>query len=325
LRFFASFIFFVTAAFVAWADSNVVVRSSTCDSKRQCAQTSVVSLLPDWPDNFTRNEEPEGSAVVLSKRLIATADHVIGPAKSARIRTARGEILRAEIVWRNLQTDIAFLRVEKDMVPFTLGQDYAMGDKACAIGNSFGLDISMTCGVISATGVSGVGFNAIEDFVQTDAAVNPGMSGGALVDDDGRLIGMLSAIFTKQSDANIGVNFAVSAALLKRIHDDFSDDLTVELQKSGLLLRPARLSETGGLTGMEVMRVIPGSPEAAAGIMPGDVIHAVNGMGIKKAGRYEAVLALWDKTKPLDVELLSGENTRLARILPVQNGGENNE
>jgi len=307
------------SALNVWADANTVSKNTICDSKRQCALTSVVSLLPDWPDNFTRNEEPEGSAVVLSKQLIATADHVLGPAKSARIRTSTGEILAAEIVWRNGQTDIAFLRIEKEMVPFALAQDYAMGDQACAIGNSFGLDISMTCGVVSATGVSGVGFNAIEDFVQTDAAVNPGMSGGALVDDNGRLTGMLSAIFTKRSDANIGVNFAVSAMLLKRVHDDFLDDRTVDLQKAGVLLRPV---QAGGLVGMKVVRVIPGSLEEKAGIVSGDIIHAVNGMRIKKAGRYEAVLALWDKTKPLDVELVSGEKTRLARILPTDNGVE---
>ncbi len=72
---------------------------------------------------------------------------------------------------------------------------------------------TVACGTVSATERSNAGFNRIEDFVQTDAAVNPGMSGGALIGEDGRLVGILSAIFTKQSDANIGVNFAVSAAL----------------------------------------------------------------------------------------------------------------
>jgi len=88
-----------------------------------------------------------------------------------------------------------------------------LGDPVCAIGNAFGLGLTVTCGVVSGLHKAGVGFNAIEDFVQTDAAVNPGASGGALVNRSGKLVGVLSAIFTKKSDANIGVNFAVSSSL----------------------------------------------------------------------------------------------------------------
>lgn len=82
------------------------------------------------------------------------------------------------------------------------------------ISNSFGLDLGITCGVISATGRENTGFNQIENFIQTDAAANPGSSGGALIDDNGKLIGMMSGIFTKNTDTNSGVNFAVSSELI---------------------------------------------------------------------------------------------------------------
>jgi S1-C subfamily serine protease len=94
------------------------------------------------------------------------------------------------------------------MVPLT-------GSHVCALGNSFGLGTGISCGVVSAVNRMGVGINKIEDFIQTDAAVNPGMSGGALVDPQGRLVGLVDAIFTKEADIDAGVNFAISVPLLR--------------------------------------------------------------------------------------------------------------
>lgn len=277
-----------------------------CNSKLECAAQSVVSLLPDWPAGFSRNEEPEGSGIVLlNGQLIATADHVLGPAKSARIRTFNGEVMDADIVMRDPLTDIAFLRIDQQLPAFVFSDHYSFGDRSCAIGNSFGLDISLTCGVISAKHVSGVGFNKIEDFIQTDASVNPGMSGGALVDVDGKLIGMLSAIFTRQSDANIGVNFAVSAELLNNVLEDFEDDGTVMHRRSGLVVRPTKpVQGRDALIGLKVIRVEPDSSEDKAGVKAGDVIVYASGKHIKRAGAYVAAVALSSKRKNLNLTIL---------------------
>ena len=280
-----------------------------CETKLECATRSVVSVLPDWPADFSRNKEPEGSGIVVSTgRLIATADHVLGPAKTARIRTLNGEIMDAKIVMRDPLTDIAFLRIDRQLPAFSFVKGYALADQACAIGNSFGLDISLTCGVISAKNVSGVGFNKIEDFVQTDASVNPGMSGGALVDNNGRLIGMLSAIFTRQSDANIGVNFAVSSELFQRVLEDFEEDGSISLRKSGLVLRPSKPTPSkdnlAAYIGAEVIRVNPNSPEDNAGIKVSDVILSAGGRRIKRAGAYEASVALLDDAENLELNIL---------------------
>lgn len=287
-----------------------------CENKFECASQSVVSVLPDWPVGFSRNEEPEGSGIVIGSDLIATADHVLGPAKTARIRTINGEILNAQIIMRNPATDIAFLKIPKKMPTFEFSESYALADKTCAIGNSFGLDVSLTCGVVSAKNMSGVGFNKIEDFIQTDASVNPGMSGGALVDENGKLIGMLSAIFTRKSDANIGVNFAVSIELLKSLLADFSDDGILSIRESGLLLRPTKPEPLGGLIGAEVMRVETGSSEEKAGIKRGDVIYSVNDKRTKRAGRYEAIVALTSKAKIIKVSL-SRNDKALEIIIPA--------
>src|SRR5690606_40595555 len=133
---------------------------------------------------------------------------------SISVRLPDGHHVPAEVVGRDAATDLALLRVEAELPPLPLAPDPALGAPVCAVGNQFGLDLSVTCGVVSALHRAGTGFNPVEDFVQTDAVVNPGASGGALVDGEGRLVGLLSAIFTMESDANIGVNFAASAALV---------------------------------------------------------------------------------------------------------------
>jgi len=188
----------------------------------QNAAPSVVIVEPTWPGyqrpgfGAPKGTAPEGSGVaVLEPGLIATAAHVVARATSVTVRDADGARYKAEIVAIDEASDLALLRIEKPVAPLEIAaRRPATGAHVCVIGNAFGLGLSLTCGVVSAGARSGIGFNAVEDFIQTDAAVNPGASGGALVDEEGRLVGLISAIFTKQSDANTGVNFAVSADLL---------------------------------------------------------------------------------------------------------------
>jgi S1-C subfamily serine protease len=134
------------------------------------------------------------------------------------VRDSDGVIHPARVLARNRLSDIAVLALDTPLAAAAWrAGPVGPGLPVCAIGNAFGLGLSVTCGRVSATHRAGIGFNAVEDFIQTDAAVNPGMSGGALVDEDGALVGMLSAIFTKQSDANIGVNFAVHLGLVHAV------------------------------------------------------------------------------------------------------------
>jgi S1-C subfamily serine protease len=248
------------------------------------ARRQVVALLPDWPAGAVNTKEPEGSAVRLSPDgLLLTADHVLGRATGARIRLADGRILPAEILYRDPETDLAVLRAAFPQTVagegLTLAErDPVPGTSVCAIGNAFGLGVSISCGVISATGRGGIGFNAIEDFLQTDAAVNPGASGGALVDTQGRLVGLLSAIYTKASDGDIGVNFAVSAALVQRVVTAARDGSTAR-RSLGARLRATPLGpERPGLT---IVDVVADGPAARAGIRVGDVILAFDGWPVR--------------------------------------------
>ena len=191
--------------------------------------SSVFSVLPTW-SGYTDpgygaplGTAPEGTGFAISgDGHIITAAHVVSKATKVSVKNSKGEIFHAEPVFISHETDLAVLKVKvtTDQAFFSL-KPPDIGSQACLLSNSFGIGISITCGVVSASGISGIGFNKIEDFVQTDAAANPGSSGGALVNADGLVIGMMSGIFTKNTDTNAGINFAVSSALILSTVGDF--------------------------------------------------------------------------------------------------------
>lgn len=260
------------------------------------ARVSVVSVLPVWPGRPPNAAEPEGSGVVVGDGTrVITADHVLGPGDGAAqvlVRDSDGVIHPARVLARNRLTDIAVLALE---TPLTAAAWRAgpvgPGLPVCAIGNAFGLGLSITCGRVSATHRAGVGFNGVEDFIQTDAAVNPGMSGGALVDEDGALVGMLSAIFTKQSDANIGINFAVHLGLIHAVRSAAEAGAPFLPFKTGVLARPVPQKGEAGREGLLVARLVEGSAGAQSGLKAGDVIYSAGGRRIRKVADWVSVMA----------------------------------
>lgn len=271
------------------------------------AMKSVVSLLPLWPENINRSEEPEASGVVIfDGSYILTALHVVDQARSILVRSIDGVVMNAELVGSDTATDLTLLKIEDTLPPVKFGDDARLGQNVCAIGNAFGLGLSLTCGTVSGIHRAGVGFNGIEDFVQTDAAVNPGASGGALVDADGRLLGILSAIFTKQSDANIGVNFAVSAPLAKRVALALKDTGRVGWAVSGLRLKPGLKAGAPGRLGARVIRVRTGSVAQSAGFEVGDLIVNAAGRTIRKPEDFTSVMAHIIVPGDLSVSVMRG-------------------
>jgi len=259
------------------------------------AMASVVAVLPDWGSGYRRQpgqpEEPEGSAVaVMPGGYFATNAHVLGPATKVDLRLADGQLRTAIILGRDARTDIALLKAPVDAPVPTIAAAPPAGAQVCAIGNAFGLGISVTSGVVSATARTNAGFNVIEDFIQTDAAVNPGASGGALVDGHGRLVGLLSAIFTKQSDANIGVNFATSSALLMRVVSDLRSMGKVSFGKTGWMLRPLSAEDRRKMSGARVARLDPAGAAAGAGVKTGDLIRQVDGRPVHRPSDAAAAL-----------------------------------
>ena len=192
---------------------------------------SIVRVLPTWP-GYKRpgfgappGTAPEGTGIYMNIKEIKndnsktnyliTAAHVISNAKRIEIIDYQNKRFEAKLIKMDKGRDLALLQAEQSGISAStnLNQNY-IGDHVCVIGNSFGLGLSFSCGVISALGRKNIGINMIEDFIQTDAAVNPGSSGGALVISTGEIIGMVDAIFTKEADIDAGVNFAISNKLI---------------------------------------------------------------------------------------------------------------
>ena len=191
---------------------------------------STVIVLPTWP-GYNRpgfgaplGTAPAGTGFYISPdqktkntRFIMTAAHVIKNAKVVVIKDYKNITHQAEVVLVDLKRDIAVLKSNINGLAIKTSQgNINIGNQVCVIGNSFGLGLSLSCGIISAQNRKNLGFNQIENFIQTDAAVNPGASGAPLVNKNGELIGMVDAIYTKEADIDAGVNFAIDKELINQ-------------------------------------------------------------------------------------------------------------
>ncbi len=275
-------------------------------SPMEIARKSVVTVLPVWPGRPANLDEPAGSGVVMGDgHTIVTADHVLGPARTPMpvlVRDDDGTAYQASIIARHKASDMAVLRIDEKLPALAgRGSGLSLGDEVCAIGNAFGVGLSVSCGRVSALHRAGIGFNAIEDFIQTDAAVNPGMSGGALVDMQGRFTGMLSAIFTKTSDANIGVNFAVDARLVQIIADSLTKTGRFVPARTGVVLRAVPRSGEAGRQGVQVLKIVPGLPGDKSGLKTGDIVYLANDRRIRKPQDWLSVVAGRRPGEPIEV------------------------
>ena len=209
----------------------------------QAIAGSVLAVLPTWP-GYNRpgfgappGTAPEGTGFVIAapsakadtaSRYLLTAAHVVDRATRIEVVSPQGVRSDARLLASDPQTDLALLELPYALPPVDIQlHTPAIGAHVCVAGNSFGLGISFSCGVVSATGRSGIGFNSVEDFIQTDAAVNPGASGGVLVNAAGQAVGLIDAIFTKSEDSDAGVNFAVSAALITKVLQKWTEQADV--------------------------------------------------------------------------------------------------
>ncbi len=265
----------------------------------QKAMSSVVSVLPNWlrwkqqSSDAKMPDAPEGTAIaILEGGYLMTNAHVLGTAKEVDIRLNDGKLLAVEIIGRDRATDLALLKAPIEFPVFEPAAESRLAENVCAIGNQFGLGLSVTCGVISAIHRTGTGFNVIEDFIQTDTVINPGGSGGALVNRDGQLVGMVSAIFTKESDSNIGINFAASTRLLARVATDLRDHGRVIWGRSGLRAGTLTTDERRKWSGAKIIHIEPGGAAEIAGLGKNDILIEIGGRPIIKPTDVKSVFGL---------------------------------
>ncbi|MEY2795319.1 MAG: hypothetical protein RIR10_1035, partial [Planctomycetota bacterium] len=243
-----------------------------------------------------------GTGAVISRDgHIVTANHVVEGADEIEIVFHDGRTARASIVGLDPGTDLAVLKTDaenlaKDLEPATFGDSAALdiGDWVVAIGAPFGLEQTVTAGIVSAKSRSDVGLATFENYIQTDAAINPGNSGGPLANLDGEIIGINSCISSK-GGGNDGIGFAVPSAVVRRVVDAIISDGRVARGWLGIAVQPANddmAASLGaeGAIGVVVNEVVPGSPAQEAGIEPGDLITEVGGAKVRTPGELVATI-----------------------------------
>ena len=239
---------------------------------------------PEGPSGGSEFRRPGlGSGVIFDKRgLVLTNFHVVKGADEITVKLSDKREYRGQLLGTDPKTDLAVIRFQPDheLTVATLGNSEALrvGEWAIAIGNPFGLDQTVTVGVISATGRSDVGVATYENFIQTDASINPGNSGGPLLNLKGEVIGINTAIFS-QSGGSVGIGFAIPINMVKRVVDQLVDKGKVVRGWLGVSLQPlsAELADSLGVPGKQgavVASTMPGGPAAAAGLQQNDVILA---------------------------------------------------
>jgi serine protease Do len=238
-----------------------------------------------------------GSGVIIgADGVIVTNSHVIEHARQIAITTADRRRLQARLVGSDPVTDIAVVKVDARGLPTLPWGDSArvqVGEYVVAIGNPFQLNQTVTMGIISATGRSNVGIVDYEDFIQTDAAINPGNSGGALVDTRGHLIGINTAIYSETGGYQ-GIGFAVPASTARGVAEQLLARGRVVRGWTGITRIADPGPETGfaeGQQGALLVELRRRSPADRSGLLPGDVVVAVDGREVETAAQLRNELA----------------------------------
>ncbi len=264
-----------------------------------------------------RRENSLGSGVIVSSDgYIVTNNHVVAKADEIKVLLNDKREFSGKVVGTDPKTDIAVIKINAKnlpVVPWGDSDKLEVGEYVLAIGNPFGLNQTVTMGIVSATGRADVGIADYEDFIQTDAAINPGNSGGAMVNTRGELVGINTAIFSR-SGGYMGIGFAVPANMTRAVMDSLIKSgkvvrgwLGVSIQHvTPELAKQFGLSETKGAL---VSEVIEKSPAAAAGLRSGDVIITLDGKAIDGPSMLRNLVAQTPVGKIVKMDVLRDRKT----------------
>ena len=244
-----------------------------------------------------KKESSLGSGFIINKDgYIITNDHVVRDAESIQVKLSNETIYDAKVVGSDPKSDIAVIRINaKEPLPVAVLGDsdkLQVGQWAIAIGNPFGLDRTVTVGVVSATGRSNMGIETYENFIQTDASINPGNSGGPLLNVNGEVIGINTAIVA----AGQGIGFAIPVNMAKQIVEQLIKKGSVTRAWLGVAIQPVTedIAASFGLQkakGALISDVMAGSPAEKAGLKQGDILVTFDGKEIKDARQLQLAVA----------------------------------
>ena len=258
---------------------------------------------------------------------VVTNNHVVEGAQQLRVRLSTGQVLPAQAIGTAPNYDLAVLRIQSGSIPSPAAigssSDLKVGQWAFAIGNPFGLDQSLTTGVISALKrrLPTSGGREVGNVIQTDAAVNPGNSGGPLLDSSGRVIGVTTAILSP-SGTNAGVGFAIPIDVVNRVVPQLIRNGRVPTAGIGIVTAGEGVAARVGVEGVIVVRTVPGSPAAQAGLQGvntangalGDVIVAANGKPVRRLADLSDQLDQAGVGSTIDLSVQRQGRTRTVRL-----------
>ncbi len=275
-----------------------------------------------------RPQEGLGSGVIIDKSgVIMTNNHVVGGGENVEVlvRLWDGREFKADKIWTDPNTDIAIVKIANadDLVSAEIGDSdqVAVGDWVLALGQPFGLESTVTAGIVSATH-RGVGINKRESFLQTDAAINPGNSGGPLVNLDGQIIGINTAI-SSRGGGNDGVGFAVPANLAKWVGDQLVKNGVVRRAYLGVNIQPvtatlAKQFNVKPREGVVVTDVLPNTPAEKSGLKSGDVIRSFAGVKVDSPRELQLLVERAELGRPHPVELIRDGKSMSLNFIPEE-------
>ena len=262
------------------------------------------------PERF-RSSTSLGSAVVMDPDgYLVTNYHVVANAAEIRVQMADGRLAAPDLVGYDAETDLAVLKVDLGVltaIPLGRSNELRIGDVVLAIGNPYGLTKTVTQGIVSATGRGLLGLMTFENFIQTDAAINEGNSGGALINSNGELVGINTAVLAQDAGTE-GISFAIPVDLVRGVVDEIKANGRVIRGWVGLEPDELTRAESQALgidpdLGIILTRVFDGGPASLAGLTQGDVILAINGEPIRS---QQQALLLVAALEPGDEVQLEG-------------------
>jgi len=266
-----------------------------------------------------------GSGVIFDAKngYIVTNAHVVENANEITVTLQDGRDVKADILGSDVPSDVAVLKIKADglaQIPLGDSAKAEVGDFVVAIGNPFGLQHTVTSGIISGLSRSGINPDGYEDFIQTDASINPGNSGGALVNLRGELIGINTAILSR-SGGNIGIGFAIPVNMARGVMDQLIRYGSVKRGQLGVNMYSVTpdIAHSLGLpsaVGGLVSQVVEGSAAAKAGIRTGDVITSVNGQRVKSNSELRNSIGLLRVGDKVDIGMVrDGKPLHLTAVI----------
>ena len=280
--------------------------------------------LPE-PRPRQRRTQSLGSGVIVDAKqgLVLTNTHVIDKADEIAVTLQDGRNFTAELIGADPESDVAVIRIPAaNLTAIQLGDSESLrvGDFVVAIGNPFGLNQTVTSGIVSALGRSGLGIEGYEDFIQTDASINPGNSGGALVNLRGELVGINTAILAP-SGGNVGIGFAIPINMAWQLKHQLVEHGEIRRGRLGVHIQDLtpELSQAFGISvtsGAVIAQIIPDSPAERGGLREGDVVIRVNGKSVENAADLRNAVGLHRIGQVVELTILrqGKEKTMRAKI-----------